>query len=338
MGNYFHHSLRKGLFLMIIAMSFTASLSAQKSEDLKFRENGTFKIVQFTDIHFEYNTSRSDTVLTLIKTILAEEKPDLIIVTGDVVCSDNTRKAWLQVTKPFIDTKVPWTITLGNHDDEFQLSRQQIIDMVSKLPDCLTVNGPSGIYGHGNYVLKIQSSKSSKTEALVYCFDSNSYSTNKGIEGYGWIQFDQIEWFRKESDIMTKVNKGIPLPALAFFHIPLPEYKEVIGKETTVGMDSEEPCSPLLNTGLFASMVEKKDVMGVFVGHDHDDNCIGCMDNICLAYGSKTGLDNYGSLEKGARIIVLKEGEREFSTWIRTLNSTPQYKVTYPESFPVKGK
>ena len=73
--------------------------------------------------------------------------------------------------------------------------------------------------------------------------------------------------------------------------------------------------------------------MGVFAGHDHVDNYIGCLHSICLAYGSKTGLDNYGYLEKGARVIELYEGERRFKTWLRTLDPVPQYPVIYPESF-----
>lgn len=325
---------RISIALLMITL-FVGSLANEKSSavKLKFNSQGQFKIVQFTDIHFNYNTPRSDSVLTLIKTILAEEKPDLVVITGDVVCSKNTRLAWLQVTQPFIDAKTPWTVTLGNHDDEGELTRKQIIDLIRKLPYCVTIKGPANINGCGNYIVNIHGSQSSKTAALLYCVDSNAYSFNADISDYDWIKADQIDWYRKKSEKLTKANGNNPYPALAFFHIPIPEYKEILTKRTTAGASMEFPTSPRINSGMFTAMIEKKDVMGVFVGHDHDDNFIGCLHNICLAYGCKTGLDSYGKLEKGARVIKLFEGERKFDTWIRTMDKQPKYFVTYPISF-----
>jgi len=338
MQKTFNTILSVTVFSIILSLTFSPSVLSQNKTDLRFSSQGKFKIVQFTDIHFVYNTPRSDTVLTLIKTILKEEKPDLIVVTGDVVCSENTQKAWIQVTKPFIDAKIPWAITFGNHDDEFEMTRKEIIDVIKTMPYCVTVNGPADISGHGNYILQIRSTKSDNTAALLYCFDSHSYSTIEGLDGYGWINFDQIEWYRRQSDSLTAANNNKPLPAMAFFHIPLPEYNEIFEKETTVGIKDEKPCSPLINSGLFSSMMEKKDVMGVFAGHDHVDNYIGCLHNICLAYGSKTGLENYGYLEKGARVIELYEGERRFKTWLRTLDPAPRFTVIYPASFTEEKK
>lgn len=317
--------------LLIISLQSIKSAPVK----LKFNSSGKFKIVQFTDIHYDYmNPPRSDSVLTIIKTILSEEKPDLVILTGDVVCSENTRLAWLKVTQPMIDAKTPWAVTLGNHDDEYELSRQEIINLISKLPYCMTINGPSDIYGHGNFILNISASQSAKNAAALYFFDSNSYSPLENIPGYGWIKNNQIDWYRKMSNKITKANNNQPLPALSFFHIPLPEYHDIIGKKTTVGINNEDPCSPAINSGLFTAMIEKKDVMGVFAGHDHDNNYIGCLYNICLAYGCKTGLDSYGNLDKGARIIELYESQRKFDTWIRTMNNNQQFYVTYPDSFP----
>lgn len=323
-----------GLIILLL-FSFSSLLYGQGAEPLKFREDGTFKIIQFTDVHLTYNSPRSDSVITLIRTILLEEKPDLVIFTGDVVFSSNARAEWLQALKPVVDLKMPFAITFGNHDDEYDLTRLQEIDLLSKLPGNLTSNGPDDIYGHSNYILKIHASKSDCTEALLYCFDSNSYSTIKDVKGYGWITFDQIEWYRQQSNMQTKANNGNPFPALAFFHIPLPEYADIRNQKTTVGINNEDVSSPELNTGLFASMVEKGDVMGVFVGHDHDNNYIGIKNNICLAYGCKSGLDCYGSLPKGARVVILYEGERKFKTWIRSFNADPQFIVTYPDSFSV---
>ena len=306
---------------------------------LKFNGNGKFKIVQFTDIHFNNSLGRSDSTLVLMRKVLGMEKPDLVVLTGDVVTAADTKNGWLKVTKVLIDAKVPWAVSLGNHDAQFELSKEEIIHLVSSLPYCVTVAGPKEVLGCGNYVLGIEASSSRKIAALCYVFDSQMYDG----DDYAWITFSQIKWYREQSDAFKEQNNGEPLPALAFFHIPLPEYKEVRG----IGIFDEKVCSPVLNSGLFTSMVECKEVMGVFVGHDHDNNYIGCLRDICLAYGSTSGRSSYGHIGRGARVIELYEGQRRFDSWILKLydynrdtevwtpsgNDEPRFFVSYPDSF-----
>ena len=341
--------MSKKILSVILLILSLGLVSAEKSSKpvLKFNQNGKFKIVQFTDIHFQYDSYRSDSALNLMKQVIRKEKPDLVVLTGDVVCSKNTVKAWKSLSKILIDAKVPWAVMLGNHDVEYELTGQQIMETIEELPYNLSVNGPKDVSGNGNYILKVQSSKSTETAALLYCFDSHSSfkpKTNTGT--YQWFDFSQIKWYRDQSVKFTGQNSGNPLPALAFFHIPFPEYKEVLGKNTTVGIQKESVCSPDINTGMYAAMLECKDIMGVFVGHDHNNNYIGCLHNICLAYGNVTGRQCYGDIGRGARVIELYEGKRKFDTWILKLyecdrdkdiwNATNDYEskffVSYPDS------
>ena len=71
---------------------------------------------------------------------------------------------------------------------------------------------------------------------------------------------------------------------------------------------------------MFASFIDMKDVMGVFCGHDHDNDFIGMEYDIALGYGRVSGLDAYGKVDRGGRIIELYEGQRKFDTWVRTAN------------------
>jgi hypothetical protein len=332
---------------------FCAFAVGQEKVVLKFRPDFKFKIVQFTDIHFQVDSYRSDSALVLMQTVLAREKPDLVMLTGDVVCSKNTKKAWLKLAQVFIDAKVPWAVMLGNHDAEYELDKDDIIGTIAGLPYSLTVSGPKEIAGCGNYVLPVQSAKSHQTVALCYVMDSQMGIHPKSNRGdYAWIDLSQIIWYKAQSAAYTKQNQGVPLPALAFFHIPLPEYKEVMGKSTTVGIQSEKVCSPDLNSGMYTAMLESRDVMGMFVGHDHDNNYIGCLRDICLGYGMVSGRQCYGSIGRGARVIELYEGRRQFDSWILKLYEcnrdtdmwAPTYStermffVSYPDSFvePVK--
>ena len=335
------------VFLTAIAMlSFSADKNANPV--LKFHTNGKFKIVQFTDIHYQYDSFKSDSSLILMKKVIAQECPDLVMLTGDVVCSKNTTKAWNKLSKILIEAKVPWAITLGNHDAQFELTKKQIIETIKNLPYCLTKNGPKDVAGNGNYCIKIESSKSTKTASVLYCLDSQmGFHPKTNLGSYQWFDFSQIEWYHKKSHKFSKENEGKPLPALAFFHIPLPEYKEIIGKSTTIGSQIETVCSPDLNSGMYTAMLEGKDVMGIFVGHDHNNNYIGCLRDICLAYGISTGRQCYGTIGKGARVIELYEGQRKFDTWILKMyecdrdkdiwtpsaNQKPQQFVSYPDSF-----
>lgn len=333
------------LVLTVSVLSFSTEKNA--TPVLKFNTNRKFKIVQFTDIHFEYNSYRSDSALALIKKVIKEENPDLVVFTGDVVISKDTRLAWLSFSRVMIEAKVPWAVTLGNHDTERELTGDQIMEIIVGMPYSMTENGPENISGNGNYILKIQSSKSSKTAAALYFFDSHGHGNYIPGQEIKWdnIKFDQIEWYRVQSNKLTKTNGGTPLPAFAFFHIPLREYKEI--KSTAIGIHEETVTPAEINSGLYAAMIESKDVMGVFVGHNHNNNFIGCLHNICLAYGNVTGRACYGKIGRGARVIELYEGERRFDTWVLKLyecdrekdtwfpasDHRPKFFVTYPDSF-----
>jgi hypothetical protein len=94
-------------------------------------------------------------------------------------------------------------------------------------------------------------------------------------------------------------------------------------------------------------MIECKDVMATFVGHDHNNNFIGCLRGICLAYGNASARQAYGTIGRGARIIELYEGERKFDSWIikryecnrdtdlwePAKDTERKFVVTYPDSF-----
>lgn len=336
------------IFFLIIAVLFSVKAKDKSNSRLKFNSNGKFKIVQFTDIHFKYNSYRSDSVLMMMKAAVEAEKPDLVVLTGDVVCTDNTKKAWLALTQILVDSKVPWAVTLGNHDIEYELKGEKIMKTITGLPYCVSDDGPKDISGNGNYILKVAGSKSRDTEAVLYFIDSHSgLNKEKGLGSYDWIKFDQVQWYREQSKKLSKANGGSPYPALAFFHIPLPEYNDVWGKETTVGVKEEKVCSPDINTGMYSAFLESGDVMGMFVGHDHVNNYIGTLHNIALVYGQATGRETYGDIGKGYRVIELYEGERKFDTWIRikykanrdedlwkpTHITEKQNFVSYPDSF-----
>lgn len=66
-------------------------------------------------------------------------------------------------------------------------------------------------------------------------------------------------------------------------------------------------------------MLERGDVKGAFVGHDHVNDYEAQFRGIRLIYGRATGFDTYGrdGFPRGGRVILLEENGETFTTWIR---------------------
>lgn len=305
------------LLLISGGCSRVATVEHEDELALPFNENKSFKIAQFTDIHWKNNDKETCArTAAIIRHVLEAEKPDLAVLTGDIV-NEPAAGGWQELMTIFSESGIPFSVTLGNHDDEAEWSRAQIFDFLETLPGFTGEKGPADINGVGNYVIRLNSGETGKTSALLWFFDSNAYCDDKNLSDYDWIKYDQIAWYRNRSRMLSAENENQAYPSLAFFHIPLPEYNNIIGQSTTLGEYHEEVCSPRVNSGLFSAFLEMNDVKGTFVGHDHVNNYIGVSGGIALAYGQSTG--GYGDLAKGSRIIELREGEAGFSTWIRTM-------------------
>jgi hypothetical protein len=291
------------------------------NSSLRFRTEGTFTIVQFTDTHFCNGEKEDICTATLMSQVLDEEQPDLVIFTGDVIGGQsvgNPRAAWHMATAPLVARGLPWCAVFGNHDDECGTSRKQLLALQQEIPGCLSRSGPSRISGLGNFFLCVRAAKGQATAALLCCLDSNSYAET-GIGGYGWVRWDQIRWFNGVLHrLKSSPDGGFP-PVLVFLHIPLPEYNDVWQQGACLGEKNEDVCCPRINTGLFAAMHLAGNVRGVFAGHDHINDYDGSLHGIGLCYGRATGYNTYGrdDFMHGARIIRLHENNPDFTTWLR---------------------
>lgn len=310
--------MKRPIVLACAAVWSVVSAQAQPAT-LRFGENRTFKIAQFTDIHLDPSTPRrlaqAGKTFARLDRILAGERPDLVVFTGDVVTGKPAAEGWKRVLAPVAERNLPFCVVLGNHDAEQDIPRAGIGRIVTSYAGTLNTLNADGELA--DVVLEIAGKKS--PAALLYCLDSHDYSTVEGIDGYGWFTQDQIRWYRDRSAAYTAANGGKPLPALAFFHIALPEYVAAWRNpgNTHIGRAAEDECPGELNPGMFAAMVESGDVMGVFVGHDHDIDYVVAEKGIALGYGRFSGDDTtYNNLRPGVRILVLTEGERGFETWI----------------------
>ena len=318
---------------LMLSMLCAITASAQDNV-LKFNSNHKFKIVQFTDIHWKYGNPASDKAGERMAEILDAEKPDMVVFTGDLIFAKPAREGLDKALEAIIERGIPFAVTWGNHDDEQDLTREQLSAYIADKPKNLT-STVEGITGQTNYTLTIKSSDGKKDAAALYIFDSNSYSPLKEVKGYGWIKHDQVAWYTDCSRRFTEANGGKPLPALAFFHIPLPEYHEAVKNEGAymVGTRKESACAPEINTGLAAAMLQAGDVMGVFVGHDHVNDYVVDWRGILFGYGRFTGGDTvYHDIPQGngARVIELTENSRTIRTWVCIKGAKVINEVVFP--------
>lgn len=299
---------------------------------LRFKK-GLFKIVQITDLHYKLGVKASEQGLACVREMVETEKPDLVVVTGDIIYSAPADSTLSVVLKTFAQLGVPFCMTFGNHDYDFKTPAVALYNQMQKTPNCVM---PVLQGKNTDYSLSILSSNGKRTAAVLYCIDTHNKPAIGGIGGYQWISHNQITWYRQRSMVYKQKNGGRPVPSLAFLHIPLPEFNYATDNTQCpmYGSRLEKAYSPSINSGMFASIKEMGDIMGVFCGHDHDNDYAVSYFNVLLAHGRFSGGNTeYNHLTRGARVIVLKEGKREFDTWIREVGGNVLYRTTYPKSY-----
>lgn len=307
---------------------------------LHFNNEGKFKIVQFTDLHFGSGYNEDLHTLAVQGTILTNEKPDLVVITGDLVSGymwNGKDKNWFmhhwqQLVSPMIGRNISWAVALGNHDIEADLTGSEIVDLDRTNKLSLTRHGPKAIGGATNYHLPIYLNSSDEIGQVLWVLDSGQNGC-QGVPGWGCVQSSQVAWYKNES---TRINKkyGRVVPGVAFFHIPLYEHLDLWNSKEVYGNLGEEVgvCCSSVNTGLFAAMHEMGDIKSVFCGHDHSNDYYGNYNGINLGYGRKTGYGGYGppqGWKHGARVIEITQNDYQIKTWLRLEDGTVEIQAAH---------
>ena len=300
--------MKSTITLLAFALCFITTITAHT---LQFNSSGYFTIVQFTDLHYGTSDAKDEKTTELQKMILEMVNPDLVVISGDGVYADGDvssgwfKSQWKKFIAPTVDAGIPYAFTLGNHDDEGDLTRRQIVKLDATNEYSLRSESV-GISGTANFRLPVYSSQnSSQLNAHLWVLDSGSYGCEDVEGGYGCIETDVVEWYNEQSQIV-KDEYGTNVHHLAYFHIPLPEWLNVYNEEEIYGHAGEAVCCSVWNTGFFAAAKANGDISAMFVGHDHNNDFGGWYDGIELSYGRKSGYGLYGKLH-GARIVTLKE-------------------------------
>lgn len=328
---------------------------------LRFNSDHKFKIMQIADTQ-EIPAVSPDT-LSLINNALDREKPDLVIFTGDQIkgYSKKFKKdpAIIEGTidtlvEPIAKRNIPFMVTYGNHDAQCGVDNRGQYKFYAKYDNFISgdLRNADDV---GTADIQIYSSTEDKPVFELYIIDSHGKA--KDGAGYAPVDKKQIEWYVSRRE-QLKAENGDYLPSLVFQHIPVPEFFDVIKKvpkgtkgavpaygaheneyfvlndETIAegGFMLESPASPDVNTGEFEAMSEKGDVLGIYVGHDHNNSFVVKYKGVDLGYTQGAGFNVYGPGEnRGVRIFELDEtASREYKTYTATFKELCGTKIKTP--------
>jgi hypothetical protein len=308
---------------------------------LRFRPDGTFVLVHFTDVQDDQDIDPR--TVRLIEAVLDEHRPDLVVFTGDNVREGpetpaDVHRAVEGFVGPLESRGIPWAVTFGNHDEDHTpltgMDEPALLDLYMSFPQNLNRPSPPGIHGTGNSHVLILGSQGDTPAFAVWLLDSGRYVPDTiaaqaveddGLRTYDWIRPSQVAWYATTSQALEE-RWGRKIPALMFFHIPLPEFAllwERRENHGVTGEKNEDVAAGAFNSGLFGAVMDRGDVAGIFVGHDHVNDFVGDYFGVRLGYSANVGFGTYG-LEgddkdrmRGARVFRIREDDvRAFETFM----------------------
>ena len=281
-------------------LSFRHGQASTKHESFpvpRVSKEGKFKILQISDSHLSTGTGvcrdaigpdgRAPTkceadprTLEFLEKILDDEKPHLVVLSGDQVegpAAPDTQTALFKMVAPLIDRSIPYAAIFGNHDDEgpSSLSRAAQMGLLQALPLSLSQPGPEFVEGMGNYYVEVLAASSQHSAITLYMLDTHSLSQDeKRYEGYDWLKKSQIDWFHSTVESLRSNHQKYSHihMDMAFIHIPLPEYGDTTNI-VTGGHWKEGVTAPKYNSHFYDALVNHS-IMAVGCGHDHvNDYC-----------------------------------------------------------------
>lgn len=315
------------LTLLTVTPAFAGNYPELEATPLRFNEDGKLKIIHLTDTHL--SDSNVDDTVRLISLALDCEKPDVVMLTGDIAMDENREEHIIKLMTVFEERNIPVAVTFGNHDSESgDYTREEMMAFYNAFSCSISIDDGDALPWCGTYVVPVLASNSDKVKFNLWVFDSGDYDS----EGhYSNVSEEQVKWYTEKSKEMEEEN-GEKINSLVFQHIIVPEIYEALSRSKTdglykvphmyddgyyyyfnpemenTGLIREQMCCGYYNHGQFDAMVERGDVLGMFFGHDHTNSFSVKYKgiNITNSIASRYQRDAF-STQYGYRIIEVDE-------------------------------
>lgn len=342
-------------FLVVVVLLATllsrssGDSSKESSSKLTFKPDGTFKILHLSDVHYRigpdqpcrdvtkaqepYCQDGAKNTTDFIRRLIETEKPDLVAHTGDIIDGDThtASQGMEDLYGVSFSAGLPWAATIGNHDEQSDLTREQLMDYILTLPlgvSELNALGQGPTESFGNFYLEIFPDADAPSPSFrTFHLDANTNNVS--------INADQVNWFSQKASELSAVHAA---PAMAFFHIPLEEYMHA-GRHEKVSGIFHEPVSYNGQTGLFDAILEEGSVKATFVGHDHTNDWCANWKGVQLCYEGSPGYQGYSGctfgncLKRTARVTEISAFGQQVRSWKRkALETYPETEVVDVET------
>lgn len=271
------------------------------------------------------------------------------------------------VVKDLVDRSTPWASTYGNHDSQYNLSREALFDEESKYDLSYTQHSPAGVPGITNYYLPIYPQQSSARQednpvAILWFFDSQGgapFQAPADSESIpNWVEPSIVTWFLAQQQVISQ--QWGDLPSLAFVHIPPTAFLDVqnalfpVAGEESANFPGLNDDVPLAAEGdgwqdvpFMQALVDTPNLHSVYSGHDHGDAWCGnwpssanvtkgvSSPHVCFC--KHTGYGGYGNWNRGSRVLKLsfEGGEMGVDSWLRMENGEVVQNVSLNSTYGI---
>lgn len=333
----------KKLLCIILAVSMLfcipAAASAQ-TNTLQFTD-GEFTILQISDPQDDRYAAYD--LINFVKLALEETKPDLVILSGDIVedsragdfgiddenfregvevdtyeeTLDNVKVATNNIFSIINDAKIPFAVAQGNNDYASGVTNEDWLKIYSSYEYSLTTDMSNDADGKIDFNLEILGSDG-KTAFNVWMMDN----------GRNGISEEQIAWYESQSNALADSNGGKPVPSILFQHIPVDDMGNLFeecnfwdegaviegGKCYRLNQELADgyyvgAILPGQTTEQFKSWKKQGDILGAYFGHWHTAGWTGVWDGIEL--GFTFGCEFAKPAPYGIRVFTLHEDDIE---------------------------
>lgn len=290
-----------------------------------------FKILQLSDLHYSSGMGVCNEPPCLadfqtrnfISTVIDREKPDLVVITGDILDGVNTldyETALLKAVQPMVSSRTPYAIAFGLQDFSTQATKRDILEFIGSLPFCMnSVNNDSNVINldkHSFYTTNIALPihKGEEISGMVYVLDSTDVESQ-----------DSFLRNAHASALLSKHTK--PMYSFAFQHLPTIEYRPT-GLFAIIGSYNEKKqlSDVIPRTKLRDTLGELK-VQVLSCGYEHGNDC--CLHStgpeytgeLWLCYGGVSGLSGYQieGMSPNIRLFGIDDEKGEITSWKRSL-------------------
>lgn len=278
-----------------------------------------FRILQLTDLHLGFgflSGSKDRLALDAVRKMIERSRPDLIVLTGDLIFpffpkagTMNNRKQAKKLMAFLDGFQIPYTMVFGNHDCEMgsTCNREELAELYKQGRYCIFTEGRKNLTGVGNFLIELVDD-SGKVLLPLVLLDSNMYGEGGWFfSGFDHIRDDQTDWCMERLQALKQDDPNIK--AMAFFHMPLREFKEayekmklgdqsVIYLHGSIGEKDEYFGISKYPDTFFERAVENGVIKWMFCGHDHLNTLSLEYKGIRMTYGMSTDYLGYNGMKK----------------------------------------